>query len=727
MPTIEGIVDRITFQNEENSYTVAKLQQEGKGNLATIVGLLPGLSVGETIRVQGDWTTHPEYGPQFQIESFERITPATLNGLERYLGSGLIKGIGPVTAKKIVRAFGLAALDVIKARPERLTQIPGIGPKKAERIARGLSAQKDISDIMVFLQGNGISPAMAAKVYGVYGRGAIEAIRENPYRLAEEIHGIGFKTADRIAARLGVVAASPHRVRAGLVFLMNEFCRDGHVFAPEEEFAARAARELDVPLDLVRETITVLLDQRELYAERDEAGSTLLYPSYFYHSEKGSAARLLALAGQQPPLPPRAESPEVLLAKLASSDGAVLTPGQMQAILAAVRHGVSIITGGPGTGKTTAVRSLLRLYTALGISFLLAAPTGRAAKRLTEATGHEAKTIHRLLEFGFMGGSPCFQRNESRPLEAGALVVDEASMIDLQLFYNLLKAIPPGTRLVLIGDADQLPSVGSGNVLRDLIDARVIPTVRLQVVFRQAEESLIVANAHRINRGELPLLPVGENRDFYFIPCEEPEKVVEQVVELVSTRLPRYLGCDPIEDIQVLTPMHRTVTGVANLNGLLQERLNPPAAGRLELRYGAAVFRERDKVMQIRNDYQKMVFNGDMGRIRLIDREEGQLHVAFPEAGGERLVVYEREDLDELVLSYAISVHKSQGSEYPAVVLPLTTQHFLMLQRNLLYTAVSRAKRLFVLIGTKKALAIAVHNNTVVERNTRLAERLRQG
>ncbi|MCL6614084.1 MAG: AAA family ATPase, partial [Firmicutes bacterium] len=373
-------------------------------------------------------------------------------------------------------------------------------------------------------------------------------------------------------------------------------------------------------------------------------------------------------------------------------------------------------------------RSLLRLYTAIGLRFLLAAPTGRAAKRLAETTGHEARTIHRLLEFGYANGVPGFLRNEERPLETDALILDEVSMIDLSLFYQLLKAIAPGTRLVLVGDADQLPAVGPGNVLRDLIAAQAIPTVRLETIFRQAESSLIVINAHRINQGEMPVFPSrGEERDFYFIPCEDPERIVEEVLDLVERRLPQYLGCDPIEDIQVLAPMRRTITGVENLNRLLQERLNPPRPGRPELQYGAAVLRERDKVMQIRNNYQKMVFNGDMGRIRLVDREEGQIHVAFPEVGGERLVVYDREELDELVVSYAISVHKSQGSEYPVVVLPITTQHYMMLQRNLVYTAVTRAKRLVVLVGMKKALAIAVRNNKTEARNTLLAERLRRG
>ncbi|MGE5599684.1 MAG: ATP-dependent RecD-like DNA helicase [Bacteroidota bacterium] len=723
MPTIEGVVERITYQNEENSYTVAKLQQDAK-TLVTVVGNLPGLNVGETVRVSGEWVVHAEYGTQFQVTDLERIAPATLLGLERYLGSGLIKGIGPATARKIVRAFGLAALDIIRAKPERLTKVEGIGPKKAERIAQAIQAQKEISDIIVFLRGCGITPAMAAKIYNQYGRNAVTLIKADPYRLAEEIPGIGFKTADTIAARLGVVASSPHRVRAGLAFLLDEYCRDGHVCAPEEEFCQKAAEDLGIQAEQVRETVSALLEERIFFLERDQEGRAFLYSALFYHAEKGAASRLLRLLGQAPPARPG--DPETLLDQLAASDGLVPAAAQRQAILTAVRNGVSIITGGPGTGKTTAVRTLLQLYAAMGHRFLLAAPTGRAAKRLAEATGYEAKTIHRLLEFSFKDGKPRFERNEENPLETDALIVDEASMLDLLLFNNLLKAVTPGTRLVLVGDADQLPSVGSGNVLRDLIASRVVPTVRLEVIFRQAEAGLIVTNAHRINRGEMPVFPAGE-KDSYFINCEEPEKIVEQVVELCAERLPSYLGCDPIEDIQVLTPMRRTLTGVEHLNQLLQDRLNPASPGRPELRYGAMSFRERDKVMQVRNDYQKMVFNGDMGRVRMVDREEGQLHVAFPEAGGERLVVYDRDELDELVISYAISVHKSQGSEYPVVILPLTTQHYMMLQRNLLYTAVTRAKRLAVLIGTRKALAIAVHESRAEERHTHLAERLRRG
>ncbi|MGQ9779232.1 MAG: SF1B family DNA helicase RecD2 [Bacillota bacterium] len=727
MPVIEGSVERITFYNEENSFTVAKFQQEPDGTLTTIVGNLPGISVGETLRLTGEWINHPEYGRQFQVEAVERVAPATLVGMERYLGSGLIKGIGPVTAKKIVRAFGLAALDIIRARPERLTQIEGIGPKKAERIAQAVQAQKEISEIMVFLQGCGITPVMATKIYRAYGRHAIAMIRENPYRLADEVYGIGFKTADAIAAKLGVVATSPHRIKAGVVFLLNEFCREGgHVYAPEEEFSATAASELGVPENLVHQAISTLLEERELFVERDREGRNFLYPAPFYHAERGVAARLIELLRQ--PLPLRPGDPEALLDRLTAADGIRLTAAQRRAILMALQHGVTIITGGPGTGKTTTVRSLLRLYAAFGLRFLLAAPTGRAAKRLAETTGHEAKTIHRLLEFGYNDGARGFLRNEERPLETDALILDEVSMIDLPLFYQLLKAVAPGTRLVLVGDADQLPSVGPGNVLRDLIAAQTIPTVRLDTIFRQAEASLIVLNAHRINQGAMPVFPSrGEEGDFYFLPCEDPEKIVEEVLELVAKRLPEYLKCDPIEDIQVLAPMRRTVTGVDNLNRLLQERLNPPRAGRPELQYGNTVLRERDKVMQIRNNYQKMVFNGDMGRIRLIDREEGQVHVAFPDVGGERLVVYEREELDELAVSYAISVHKSQGSEYPVVVLPITTQHYMMLQRNLLYTAVTRAKRMVVLVGTKKALAIAVHNNKTETRNSLLAERLRRG
>lgn len=723
MPTIEGVVERITYQDEESTYSVARLQAEAANSLITIVGSMPGLNVGETLRLSGDWVTHAEYGQQFQVESLEHIAPATVNGMERYLGSGLIKGIGPVIAKKIVRSFGLASLEIIRAKPERLTEIDGIGPKKAERITQAVAAQKDISEIMVFLQGYGITPGMAVKIYRLYGRNAIGIIRENPYRLAQEVYGIGFKTADRIATHLGVVTNSPHRLKAGLIFLLNEFCGDGHVYAGEEEFCARAAAELEVPAGLVRETITGLLDEKVFCGDRTPEGN-IIYPSHFYHAENGVAAKLLKLLhAQLLPLP--ADAPAIL-AGLTAAEGRTLASAQHDAVLAALKHGVTVITGGPGTGKTTTIRSLLQICLAQGWRFLLAAPTGRAAKKLAEATGHEAKTIHRLLEFTYTGGASSFQRHENAPLNADILIVDEVSMLDLLLFYHLLKAVAPGTRLVLVGDVDQLPSVGSGNVLRDLIDSRVIPTIRLRTIFRQAEESLIIRNAHRINQGEMPIMPSGE-KDFYFIPCDDPEQIAAQIVDLVAVRLPQYLSCDPIEDIQVLTPMRRTITGVEQLNQRLQERLNPLTASSNELRYGTAVFRENDKVMQVRNDYQKMVFNGDMGRIRAIDREEGQLRIAFPEPGGERIVAYDRDELDELAISYATSVHKSQGSEYPVVIMPLSTQHFMMLQRNLLYTAISRAKRMVVIVGMRKAMAMAVKNNRVELRNTRLADRLRQG
>jgi len=723
MPTIEGVVERITYQDEESTYSVARLQEEAANSLITIVGSMPGLNVGETLRISGDWVAHAEYGQQFQVETVERIAPATLNGMERYLGSGLIKGIGPVIAKKIVRAFGLASLEIIRARPEKLTEVDGIGPKKAERIAQAVAAQKDISEIMVFLQGYGITPGTAVKIYRIYGRNAIGAIRENPYQLAQDVYGIGFKTADRIATHLGVVTNSPHRIKAGLIFLLNEFCGDGHVYAVEDDFCRRAAAELEVSEGLVREAVSALMDARVFCGDRTPGGN-IIYPSHFYHAESGVASKLLGLM-RAPLLQFSADAPAIL-AGLTAAEGRTLASAQHDAILLALKNGVTVITGGPGTGKTTTIRSLLQLCLAQGWRFLLAAPTGRAAKRLSEATGHDSKTIHRLLEFNYSGGTPSFQRHEKAPLDTEIIIIDETSMLDLLLFYHLLKAIPPGTRLVLVGDVDQLPSVGSGNVLRDLIDSKVIPAIRLQTIFRQAEESLIIRNAHRINQGEMPVTPAGKN-DFYFIACDDPEQIAAQIVDLAAARLPRYLTCDPIEDIQVLTPMRKTITGVDQLNQLLQERLNPLTPRSNELRYGTSVFRENDKVMQTRNDYQKMVFNGDMGRIRAIDREEGQLHVAFPEPGGERIVVYDRDELDELAISYAISVHKSQGSEYPVVIMPLSTQHYMMLQRNLLYTAISRAKRMAVIVGTKKAMAMAVKNNRVELRNTRLAERLRQG
>lgn len=719
MVVIEGTIDRVTFHSEANGYTVARLKEQQGGATHTVVGSIPQVAVGDTLRLTGEWVEHPEYGKQLRVEAFERLAPATLVGLEKYLGSGLIKGIGPATARRIVKVFGLAALEIIQNRPERLLEVEGIGGKKAEAIRRAVADQREVQDIMVFLQGHGVSPAYAARIFKTYGRESIRVVSENPYRLADDVFGIGFKIADRIARDMGIPVDSRERMVAGAEYMLSTMSNEGHVFALEPEFITAAAETLEVEEVLVRSAIPALEEKKAVFRVSD-SGHDLLYLAPFYYAECGVSERIKLLSHPQP-LPGNRDVRNII-EHVQNSQHIRLAAAQIQAIDTVLQYGLTVITGGPGTGKTTTLRTLLAVLESFRQRVVLAAPTGRAAKRMTEATGQEAKTLHRLLEFGYESGSVRFGRDERRPLEADVVVVDEVSMVDLMLMYHLLKAIPPGARLVLVGDADQLPSVGPGNVLRDIIASGSVPVVRLDTIFRQDERSMIAYNAHRIHAGEMPVLS-GNATDFFFVEEPDPEKVVQTIIELVRRRLREYLKCDPIENIQVLTPMRRTVTGVDNLNPLLQQALNPPGAGP-EVVYAGSVFRPGDKVMQIRNNYQKMCFNGDIGRIVAVDPEEREVRVSFPDPAGERLVAYDYSEMDELVLSYAVSVHKSQGSEFPVVVMPLTTQHYVMLQRNLLYTAVTRAKRMVVLVGTKKAVGIAVRNNRIEERRTLLSKRL---
>lgn len=722
MAVVQGTVERITYRNEENFYSILKVQREGKNHLTTVVGVFPSITVGETIRAHGEWVAHPEYGNQFRVASYESVTPATLNGIEKYLGSGLIKGIGPVTAKRLVAKFGLDTLNVIENSPELLTEVEGIGPKKSAAISRAFVEQKEIQKVMVFLQGHGVSPAFAVKIYKFYGDGSIDVVKQDPYRLAEDIFGIGFKTADRIAQSLGIDPSSPGRIASGVQYVLSEKSSDGHCFVYEDALISEAAKMLEVEPAQVEAVLPDLVAREAVFIQDDGAGRRSVYLAPFYYAEKGVAAKLRALAQGKMWSLDRALAKEVDRAERAA--GISLAPGQREAVVKMCSAGVMVLTGGPGTGKTTTVRTIINTFESQGYRVVLAAPTGRAAKRLSESTGREAKTIHRLLEFGYGEGGLTYGRNAENPLEADLIAIDEASMVDILLMYNLLKAIKVGTRLLLVGDVDQLPSVGPGNVLRDIIESGAVEVARLTEIFRQAQESMIVVNAHRINQGEFPILN-KQGKDFFFIEEEDPEKITGLIRDLVKERLPKYLSCDPVNDIQVLSPMRRTATGVDNLNAILQETLNPSFGRDEGMKYGATVFLVGDKVMQTRNDYDKSVFNGDIGRVVGIDREEGELVVAYPDSDGDRLVTYAQTELDELTLAYAISVHKSQGSEYPVVVIPLTTQHYMMLQRNLLYTGITRAKRMVVLVGTKKALAIAVRNSKVTERNTLLAKRLR--
>lgn len=715
MQSLKGVIERITFYNEENGYTVARFVPDGKSYTVTVVGSLMGASVGECLGLEGIWTNHPQHGRQFEIKHFTLQLPATIEGLRKYLGSGLIKGIGPVTAERIVKHFGFDTLQVIEESAERLEEVEGVGPKRVAVIQRGWAEQKQIKEVMMFLSSHGVSTSLAVKIYKEYGDGALHVLRNEPYRLARDIYGIGFLTADKIARALGMQAGDPARVEAGIRYVLGQFSDDGHTFAQRQELVRASVEALEVEAPLVEAALPRLAGLEEIFIDGD-----LIYLMPFYRAESGVANRLRQINSSR--LSRLEEFRELEWEKayvwFATKNRIELTVRQQEAVKTALTAKVSILTGGPGTGKTTTVRALIQLLKAKKHTFKLAAPTGRAAKRLSEATGEPAQTLHRLLEFKPYEGNK-FLRDRDNPLDADLIIVDELSMIDILLMNALLKAIDITSHLLFVGDPDQLPSVGAGNVLKDLIASSVMPVVSLDVIFRQAETSLIVTNAHRINRGEMPAFtPTAE--DFFFFDESEPEEAAARVVELIKERIPNKFRLDPLEDIQVLSPMHRGQIGVGELNLRLQAALNPPAAGKREWRHGSRVFRVGDKVLQTRNNYAKEVFNGDLGRIISIDLEEQTLAVGID----GRRIDYEFSELDELVHAFALSVHKAQGSEYRAVVIPILTQHYMLLQRNLLYTGVTRARELVVLVGTKKAIAIAVHNNKIAQRNSRLAERL---
>ncbi|ADL07154.1 SF1B family DNA helicase RecD2 [Thermosediminibacter oceani] len=720
MVELEGIVERITYYNEENFFTVARVQVRDTDEIVTAVGYFPSLEVGEVLRLRGRWVMHEKHGCQLKIESYETLVPATVREIENYLASGAIKGIGPATAKKIVERFGENTLEIMSSSPHRLMEIAGIGQKRLEMIVRSFAEQKETREIMLFLQQYGIGPGVAVKVYKAYKEKAIEVVKQNPYRLADEVYGIGFKTADKIARMMGIEMDSPERLAAGVKYALHRAADEGHVFLPEKELLKRASSLMEVDEDRISEVLPALEEKGDIVADGPpEKREVYLAP--FYVSEKSVARKLFLLAGLG-----ETRSLEVTpeeISEIEERCGIKLAARQREAIEKAASSGVLVITGGPGTGKTTVIRCLIEFFQGRNLKVVLAAPTGRAAKRMTEATGMEAKTIHRLLEYKAYGeGGMAFGRNRDNPLDEDVVIIDETSMVDIIMMHHLLSALKPFARLVLVGDKDQLPSVGPGSVLREIIDSGRIPVVMLDEIFRQARESMIVVNAHRINRGLFPYLNV-KGRDFYFEQAVEPEEVLNKTLDLVCTRLPRFGGYDPMEDIQVITPMKKTPVGVLSLNLQLQERLNPPAPGKKEFPFRSFVFREGDRVMQIKNNYEKEVFNGDLGRIVEIDEDEGVL-VSFPDARGERTLIYAGEELEELSLAYALSVHKSQGSEFPVVVMPVTTQHFVMLQRNLLYTAITRARKLMVLVGSKEALAIAVRNSRAAMRYSRLAERI---
>ena len=710
MEYLSGIVERITYNNEENGFSVIKIKSKGYTELVTVVGNLAAVNVGAAIRLKGDWRHDSKYGKQFSVVDYRETVPATIAGIEKYLGSGMIKGIGPVYAKRIVARFKENTLKIIEEQPDSLIDVDGIGQRRVDMIKKAWQEQKEIKNVMLFLQSNGVSTAYAVKIYKTYGNESINVVKTNPYRLADDIWGIGFKTADKIARQLGFDSNSFERCRSGLLYVLNELSNDGHCYALRDQLFEAAGSILELDRTLIEGTLDRMLEEKLVIGDEGNA----VYLPAFYHSELGAARRVRQILAEESKY--KAAGIDEHLKNIQEEHSIQYDDVQIEAVKTAAGSKLMVLTGGPGTGKTTTTLAVIKVFQKLNARVLLAAPTGRAAKRMSEATGLEAKTIHRLLEFKPPEG---YKKNEESPLDCDVLIIDETSMVDIMLFYNLLKAVSNETVLILVGDVDQLPSVGAGNVLKDIIGSETVNVVRLTRIFRQAQGSAIVTNAHRINRGETPSLKSGKNSDFFYIAEDEPQKVVETITELCSKRLPNYYKVDPVNDIQVLCPMQKGETGAFNMNIILQEALNP---AEVCIKYGGTVYRLKDKVMQIKNNYDKNVFNGDIGSITSIDTEDRMLTICFDGVNVE----YDATELDEVILAYATTVHKSQGSEYKIVVAPVTMQHYMMLQRNLLYTCVTRAKKVLVLVGSKKAIGIAVSNNRMQKRNTMLAERLKR-
>jgi len=710
MESITGTIEKIVYRNEENGYVIAKITvDKNEDKLTTIVGKMASINIGETCELKGEWVNNPKYGWQFSFSDYQLILPTSLLGVKRYLSSGLIKGVGPATADRIVKYFGDKTLEVLENDLQRLTEVEGIAEKRVEMISKSWEEHKEIKRVMIFLQSYQVTTGYAVKIYKTYGNKAIEKLKENPYRLVDDVFGIGFKIADKIAQNLGIEAASPARIKAGIKYILNELANQGHCYGVVTEIIKYGSELLEVEESLVEKAISILRNNREIIVEEDRVWLPL-----YYFAELGVSKKLIELL----------EFPQQLInidvqkkiKYLEKKHHLSFAEEQKDAINKVLLNRVLVLTGGPGTGKTTTTLGLIELFEELKLKIVLAAPTGRAAKKISETTGRKAKTIHRLLEYSPKRGT--FIKNSENPIKTDVIILDEVSMIDILLMNSLLKAVSPGTILILIGDVDQLPSVGPGNILKDIIDSETIPVVRLTRIFRQDQRSLIIVNAHRINEGKYPVLKGERERDFYFIEEEDPQVAAQEIINLCTVRLPSTYKIDPVGDIQVLSPMYKGEVGADNLNYRLREALNSKGK---QIKYGNHSFRVNDKVMQIKNNYDKEVFNGDMGRIKNIDAEEHILEVNFY---GKK-VCYDFSELNELVLAYAITVHKSQGSEYRIVIIPVTTQHYLLLQRNLLYTGITRAKEMVILVGTKKALWIAIKNNKTFHRNTSLKERLK--
>ncbi len=714
MEEIEGTIEQVVYYSPDTGYTVLRFSF-GDGQLLTAVGSFPPLSPGEMLRIKGKWEVNPKFGQQFKVENFTPVLPASVKGIEKFLSSGLVKGIGPVLARRIVKKFGVKTIETLSRNPEKLLEVEGVGRVKLKDIKKSWAEHKHIRDLIIFMQEHNISTNLATKIYRQYGERAFHVLKTNPYQVCLDIWGVGFKTADQMALKLGISPSSPERIKAFIRYLLEKDTEQGHVFSFQTEIEKCCLEELGVEEEKIREAIEELKKEKAIIAEKVDSGISIYLP-FFYKAEEDIVRSIHKLTSF-PFITPEFDI-DSAIAEVEKELGLEFSLMQKQAIKECFKKNILVITGGPGTGKTTIVKAVVDIFKKWEKRVLLAAPTGRAAKRLSEATRQEAKTIHRILEFNPKLGN--FRRSERRPLVGDALVVDEFSMVDLPLMYNLIKAVPAWMRLVLVGDKDQLPSVGPGNLLQDIIESKRVEVVRLDEIFRQEKDSLIVVNAHRVNRGQPLIYPPRDEKDadFYFIHQEDEEKAFETIMGLCIYRIPKRLNIEPLStQIQVISPMYRGVIGVDNLNAQLQKRLNPYKEG---LKFGNRDIRVYDKVMQVRNDYEKEVFNGDIGRVTHIDKQAYKVFVDFD----GRVVVYERDEMNDIVLAYAISVHKSQGSEYQAVVMPLLTQHYIMLQRNLFYTALTRAKKLSVIVGSYKALHIAIKNDKPVKRNCQLKEKL---